>query len=322
MRTKAIILALATVGLVFQQGRSEPVPRAANYQPAQGVAGATAGGQPSSPNELLAAAVQTTEGRVSIAAQIRYRVALFDKALVGNGIYFEHHSADGVRFRFELKTQLGDENGTLLEVCDGQSIWRYQRLHELGELSRIDVVRVLEALEEAGQINRLREVGNWPGLGGVPRMLRGLHGAFDFHSAEPNELAGGTAGSATATQRLPVWRLQGGWKPDRLKTLLPDRAEEIASGKPIDLTQLPQPLPESVVIYLGKDDLFPYRVDYCRSDRSEAGQGRGVVQPIVTLEFFYVNLNVPVDPNRFRYNPGNLECVDRTQEFLQKLGLR
>ena len=306
MRTKVITLALATLALISQQSLADPTSAATVPANAVGVP---------SPNQLLMAAIPALENRMSIAARVRHRVDLFGKVLVGAGTYAESHGEEGVRFRLELKTQLGEEIGTLLEICDGQAVWRYQRLHDLGELTRIDVIRVLESLEEAGQIQRVREIGSWPGLGGVPRMLRGLIAAFDFHAIEPNELAGGS-------QRLPAWRLQGGWKRERLLAMLPDQAEAIAAGKPADLTQLPLPLPESVVLYLGKDDLFPYRVDYCRSRPGEAGQGRGVAQPIVTVEFFEVNLNVPVDPNRFRYNPGNLECIDRTQEFLQKLGVQ
>jgi hypothetical protein len=251
-------------------------------------------------------------------------VDLFGKSLIGAGYYFEQRSGDGFRFRLESKIQLGDEIGTLLQVCDGQYVWRYQRLHDQGELNRIDVVYVLQALEEAGQLDRLGEIDGWPGLGGMPRMLRNLNTAFDFQAAEPGQLTAGAAGRAPGGQQLPVWRLRGAWKRERLASLLPSRKEDLDAGRPIDLAQLPPQLPESVVLYLGRDDLFPYRVEYYRSRPDPKGQGRagGAAELIVTLELFEVAVNVPIDSNRFRYNPGNLDCVDRTQEFLQQLGLR
>jgi hypothetical protein len=252
---------------------------------------------------------------------MRHRVDLFGRRLVGAGSYMEQRTAEGLRFRLELKIQLGDEVSTLLQVCDGRYVWRYVRLHDHGELTRWDVVRILQSLEEAGQLDRLQRIDDWPGLGGLSSLLRGLHAAFDFPTAEPVQLVGKVDGETVPSPQLPVWRLFGQWKRQKLPQLLPDRREEIESGHPIDLSELPPPLPEAVAICLGRDDLFPYRVEYYRSDPEARGQGRGALRPVVTVELFEVNLNVPVDANRFRYNPGNLDCVDQTRQFLRKLGL-
>ena len=40
---------------------------------------------------------------------------------------------------------------------------------------------------------------------------------------------------------------------------------------------------------------------------------------MVTVELFEVNLNVPINPTRFVYKPGDLDATDRTDDFLKSL---
>ncbi|NUQ62464.1 MAG: hypothetical protein HUU20_08245 [Pirellulales bacterium] len=311
--TVVIVAGLARPALpvIAQQPRAGPN---TNQRTPEATAQLSGGG-------VLGHAIRLLETRGSISARVRQQIDLFGKQLVGAGTYLEQRSGASLRFRLELKIQLGDEASTLLEVCDGQYLWRYQRFHDEGKLSKIDVQRVLKVLEEAGQLGRLDTVDQWPALGGLARLLRGLYANFDFHQAEPLQLSGGGLGESPGTVPFLVWKLRGQWKPGKLADLLPDRAEDIRSGKPVDLAGLPSPLPEAVVIYLARDDLFPHRLEFYRSPPEKPGQGRGAPQPVVTIEFIQLNVNVPIDPSRFLYNPGNLDCLDQTADFLRKLGI-
>ena len=38
------------------------------------------------------------------------------------------------------------------------------------------------------------------------------------------------------------------------------------------------------------------------------------------LEFFELNFNGPIDSGQFLFTPGNLEIIDRTEEFVRSLG--
>ena len=261
--------------------------------------------------ELLEHAILTLESRPSVSAKIRQSVDLFGHKPVGSGVYLEQRSEGEPLLRLEMRMQLGSEPSSLLHVCDGRHLWGYRKIGEGETLSRIDVGRVAEALEESGRMHQIAKVGHWPGLGGLSRLLRGLHAAFDFNSVEETRLAG----------QLPVWRLRGEWKQARLAKLLPE--EDLAKkGKPVDFSRLPQHLPDHVLLLLGKTDEFPYRIEYRRrKPNGQEGEGSLGGRSVVTLELHQVNLNAPIHPTRFLYNPGDLEYSDETKHFIRGLGL-
>ena len=107
-----------------------------------------------------------------------------------------------------------------------------------------------------------------------------------------------------------------------LAMLLPNQKDAIQHGKPVDTTKLPKHLPDRVLLLLGQEDLFPYRIEYRRQlDKKEAAGGEES-RAVVTMELFEVNLNAPAEPTRFLYNPGSMEPEDQTQAFLGSIGAR
>jgi hypothetical protein len=273
------------------------------------------------PSALIQQAIRALEDRTSISARLRQTVNLFGKQLVGAGGYLEQRTGGVLRFRMDSRIQLGDQLSSFILLCDGQYLWKFQRLHDPGTLTRIDVTRVLQALEEAGQTERLGRAGDWAEIGGLPKLLRGLYTNFDFQAVEPTQLAGMVIENARATNQLPVWKLSGQWNRPPPGHRLPDQNPQIPVGQPFDLSQLPEPLPQYVDLYLGREDLFPYCVEYFRRrPTGEEGQGGAQRQSIVKIDLFGVNWN-PVDPANFVYNPGNLDVKDQTEEFLRSLEL-
>ena len=96
--------------------------------------------------------------------------------------------------------------------------------------------------------------------------------------------------------------------------------DKVLAGEPINWKTLPQQLPQRVVLTLGHDDLFPYRMEYLRDGRREAERS-GAASTIATLEFFEVRLGGPIPPQRFVYQPGNRTVVDGTEAYLKQLGI-
>ena len=80
----------------------------------------------------------------------------------------------------------------------------------------------------------------------------------------------------------------------------------------VDLKRLPEHMPDRVVLLLGQDDLFPYCVEYRRTI-----DGKDV--KLVGMKLFQVNINVPIEPSFFLYNPGKQGFVNETDEFLKSL---
>jgi hypothetical protein len=266
----------------------------------------------STPQERLALAIQALQARRAVSAKIRHKIDLFDKQLIGSGNYLEQRQEPVSLLKLELKIQLGPRTSSLVQVCDGRYLWTYSKLLGDGSLARLDAVRATKALREA-ETTGSGEVEMLPGLGGLPQLLRGLHVSFDFISAEKSTLN-------SKSGQVAVWRLQGRWKARQLAELLPRQKQAIEEGKAVDLTKLPKHLPDHVVLFLGDEDSFPYRIEYRRGfpiESKRPGEPRG--RALVTMEWLDVILDQPVDPRRFEYNPAGLQFEDRTEEFLKQL---
>jgi len=281
------------------------------------VAAADRAPNPASPplrqsRQLLDGAIRGLEGHRSISAKIFQQVDLFDKRLIGSGLYLEQRRGSVRLMRQELRIQLGGQISSLVQVCDGRFLWTYQKLSGQEVLRRLDVARALPAIEQAKGLPLQGKLGGLPGLGGLPKLIHALDAAFDFQAAEPAVLR-------LQADHLPVWRLSGRWKPNLLAKLLPDQAKAIESGRAADLGKLPDHLPDHVVLKLGRDDLFPYRIEFRRT--VDALSDPPATRAMVTMQLFEVLFDVPIASNRFHYNPGDLDFEDETPRFLKSLGL-
>jgi len=260
---------------------------------------------------VLQKAIIAVESLSSVTAQVRHRVDLFDNQLVGLGSYSEQRSAKGLELRLELVFQLGDDNkSTLTQVCSGQYLWISR---DRDPPRRIDLARVAKAIGERGGFARPGKIGNWPGLGGLPKLLRGLNANFDFTFIEETRL----------DDQLPAYRLQGDWRQEKLSKTLPDQQRASRAGTPADLDRLPPHLPHYVVLYLEKQGLFLRRIEYWRRPSAKTReQGTQKDRTIVSMDLFDVVLNAPINPARFHFDPGDAKPIDQTNAFLEELGLK
>ena len=75
---------------------------------------------------------------------------------------------------------------------------------------------------------------------------------------------------------------------------------------------------------LGREDLFPYRIEYFRRDAATEGERElkedgNAWRTIARIEFYDVNLRAGIDPLRFVYKPDATQIQDRTQALLESL---
>jgi hypothetical protein len=262
------------------------------------------------PEELLRRSIEMIEGRHSISAEVTHCIDIFGQKLVGKGTYCEQRSGPHPLVRFELKTPTGDSESLLLQVCDGRHMWNYRVLMGQPRLDRVDLELLAKTVRRRGGAGQGGTgLGDTITLGGIPALLRSIQESFAFDLAESESL-----------YDMPVWRLRGRWRPARLATLLPEQAEAIQQGRvvsaagEVDLTRLPERLPDHIYIWLGKDDLFPYRIEYCRTEN-----GSGESRAIVAMQFLQVSFNVPLDPKCFVFRPGSVPVTDRTSECAYKI---
>jgi hypothetical protein len=259
-------------------------------------------------NALLRRAVASVDGQPSISAKVRQKIDLLGRPLVGSGIYLQQGRGPQRQLRFELKLQASPKTNSTLQICDGTTLWIHEDLTDRKNLSRVDVARLRAARPKSppGPPSNV-----WLALGGLPKLLMNLDSTFRFGPLAESRL-----------DALPVWTLEGQWKRAKLAELLPAQKGAIEAGQAADTRNLPPNLPDCVVLHLGCDDLFPYVIEYWRSqpaDTSAKPSPRGKL--LAVLEMFEVQFGATIDPGRFAYQPGALQPIDRTQEFLDKFGL-
>ena len=263
---------------------------------------------------------QLVDGYDSIECGTRHQIDLFDHQILGAGHYYQQGHGLRRLTRFEQRSQIGNQTTTRFEVADGNSLWTYREIPGEIKLTHVDLQRVFQAWDQARHAMPA-VAAREPEISGLPKLLQGISDDFRFE-----RVVGGQLGDR------PVWIVEGSWKPEKLIAAVPDQKANIEAGRPLDLKRLPAQLPERIVLEVGQADLFPYRLDYLRArsnsasggPRLRAGEGRGEAagyRPIVSIDWFDVHLNRPIDPQKFVYQPTGVQQVDTTEAFLKTLNL-
>jgi hypothetical protein len=294
---------------------------AAQAQSAPRVAGqggpATSGAQSSASTDgqaLVERVEQRLEQFSSLSAKIRMQIDLFDQQASGAGLYFQKRDGSRTLSRLSLKSQFRDTAFALLQVNDGRRFWTYCELPDGPSLNKLDLERINEQSRNRGTPGpSLPSVGGLP-IGGLPKLLAGLRQNFQFTQLGETQLAD-----------RRVVAIDGSWRPDRLAAAIPDQRSAIEAGRPVDLKRLPARLPEHVVLYIGQSDFLLHRIDYLRRNDRAGGAGQGSVLPgyreMVTIEFFDVSVNQPIDSKEFQYQPPKrVKVIDATDAYLKSSG--
>jgi hypothetical protein len=302
----ACLLATTAVGLRAAHGQLPTAPTAR---------GPTAE-RPASPAEdisgdvLLRRVLAAVNAQTSIAARLRYQVQLLGRRTIGSGVYLQQGRGPARQFRLELSLDGVALASRLRHVSDATTVWIAEEYPGDMRLARVDVARLRHAQPKT--LGQAPDARDWLLLGGLPKMLDGLDGAFEFKNASESQL-----------DDVRVWTLVGEWEKARLVGLLPNQKENIESGGPVDFGKLSPQLPTSVVLHVGRDDLFPYRLEYWRSEKGDGDRASGSRgKLLVVMELYEVKVGAPIDPAQFVFEPPpGRKPLDRTQEFLERLGL-
>jgi hypothetical protein len=260
---------------------------------------------------LMSSAVTAIESQPSISARIRQKIHLLDHELIGSGSYEQIGRQEQRRFRLELKVPVGESMSSFQRIHTGKYLWVCEELGSQTTLAQIDVEHVRRVLAQG----RGPQAGTNPTGGiampleGLPKLLASLNESFQFTTLRQGYL-----------DQLAVWQLEGTWRPAVLAEWAGDQKAKVLAGEPINWKALPWQLPGRVVLTLGHDDLFPYRMEYLRDATSKQGDADPAGM-IATLEFFEVRLGGPIPPQRFVFQPGNRTVVNGTEAYLKQLGI-
>lgn len=254
---------------------------------------------------MVAAALAVLGKSESISARVRQLARVGDTVLKGGGRYLQAGTGEEQRFRFESRLSAETEEFDMLEVSDGLFYWSY---HKLGTqpptVTRVDISRVRERLK---QFNVSEQATASPYLGGIQCSLALVREWFRF-----------VAVSSAAIDDVPVWSIEGRWDRKRLAALLPKRAKVINSAAGIPAAELPEGMPWSVRLSIGKRELFPFRIEWL----AIPGQRPVATAPpevVAVLELYDVRIGEPVDATAFVYKPATEGLMDTSEAFSSSL---
>ncbi len=229
----------------------------------------------------------------SIQAKLVETVALANRRFTINGSYLQAGGAD-LRLRLEFQVKLGDTEGSILEVCDGQVLWTRHKVGGDVRITRRDVGQILQAAADNGLSDNLITVEL--GVGGLPSLLASIGQSIQFDQYKEDTADG---------RKLVV--IEGGWKPEMLKFWQGAKFNE----------PLPDYVPSRIRLYLDGESLFPRRILYLR--RNAENQ----LRPKVSLDFSEIETDNEISAAKFKFvPPEGVFPEDLTPQFLDRIKQR
>lgn len=263
--------------------------------------------------ELVADAARRVAAEPRIAAELRYRIDAFGHALVGTGTYLQLGIEPEKLVRLDLRMQVGDKTASVQEIRGVDSYWVRRDVPPLApSLGRVDLRQLRRALAQGNPTapEHVLPQGDWIMLGGLARLLSALDQNFAFAEPQADELQFNAAGDQGVV-RLPIWRVAGHWKPEKLAALTGNDRSKPA--------KLPEQFPERVELILGRTSdvlpLFPFCLTYWRAE--SAGKAAPTERELLKLEFFNVSRRA-IEPREFDYQPGDQDVQNLTQTYVQR----
>jgi hypothetical protein len=204
------------------------------------------------------------------------------------------------RFRMEVRTHVGKEVGTLLNVSDGVNLWQARRAGDgpWASVTRLCLQDVIATINAPGASPSLRsEFFGGPMFSGGEPLVFTLRNCFIWVKQESVRRAEG--------DRV---ELTGVWPPARLQELPPDKP-------------WPAGLPRRCLLSLDAATLWPHRLEWWGP-----GSGNDADVLLAEVEFCSPVVNRPLSPEQcartFAFDPGDAEVKDRTEDVMNILAER
>ena len=311
----------ALVPLFAWAGPQAPgTPPTGSVEAAQAKAAAVAAAANEPPTEAesqLDAAAKKLAAVESVAADMLQTVKMLDQGFEIKGRYLK---APGRRVYLLMTVSgLPDAKGSMLQVCDGNVLWDYQRILDAERYQKMEVGKVFEKLQSPEIDPKLREtIVSQLGFAGPAELIAGLRRLVKFEIKESSTLDG-----------KDVWVFTGEWKSrDGLTG---------PNGQQLPATAaLPAFVPTDVKLTVGKGDGFPYKLllvgrpSSVMMDTRKIGPdgkpigARSSIQAVkptrIELTYSNVKLNPELKADEFAFQaPPGAQPEDNTQALLGML---
>ncbi len=261
-------------------------------------------GPPTEAETLIDEAIKKLQALQSVSADMEEEVSMLGQQFRLKGRYLK---APNHRVYLQLNlTGPGENDGSLLQVCDGTTLWEYMKVLDSPNYSKLLVQPVFEKLNNPDVDAALREqIINQLGFAGPDTLLSGLRKAIVFDQKEEGEFEG-----------TPVWILRGRWK-DRNALSSPGQPPLPPTGP------LPPYVPSLATVWVGKENGWPYQLRLEGRALSLMERGKTEAPPSdeaednspssIRLTYSNVKINVDLGAENFAFTPPpGVQVDDRT----------
>jgi hypothetical protein len=246
----------------------------------------------------------------NLAGRFRQSMRVGDELQSGIGEYWQQGVGNQRRTCWQWQTLVDGQQAVFVQVYDCNShLWTDVRFPERRSVSRVNVASLRRdlavAVDAAGAGPRGASAAELEVLarGGLSQLVAELRRAFAFGPP-----------AAIVEQDRPMIALVGRWREEALYR----QWQSLSPDSPGDW---PGHLPHHVVVKLGREDFFPYVVEYRRAaDADLADSVAGVGDPLARFEFFEVRWGVVnIDERLFEFMPADVDWRDETAATLERL---
>lgn len=319
--TLALLLALARAA----PGQAQDVPGLAPTPAPASLAPPMAAPKlpPTEAEKAIDEAIRKVRALESVAADLTMDADMLGQSFTLKGQYFK---APGHRVYLRLGLEgLGEIAGTMLQICDGTTLWDFSKILDGQKCSKLAIGPVIKALDKPECDADFREmVLTKLGFAGPDALLAGLRKSCRFDQLAEKTLKVGQ-------DEVAVFEIRGTWE---------DRNLNGPGQAPLpQATPLPPFVPSIVAVWIGREDGWPYQVSFegrlpamvPRAEREVDATGRPVGRQTtpskearrptrLMLNYSNVQLNKALGPENFAFQPPEgVPAPDGTEKIVTEL---
>jgi len=262
---------------------------------------------PGAGDAVVARMLNNLEGWPNLAAKLRQSVHVGENHISGAGEYWQRGVGNLRRTAWRLRSLEGEKSTSYEQIYTGKYLWTDRRLAEEPRVTRVDVERVARELNlDVGRFDRPAS-DSAPSValarGGLSQLVAELQRCFTFTAPVP-----------ARHEDLAVEVMIGSWRPEVIEVLWPGA---VGGGS------WPEHLPHHVMIATGRDNFFPYVIEYRRVAQqalaeSDAGLAPSA-DPLARYEFFEVRFAATMPERIFEYASNDVKWRDVTARTVERL---
>ncbi len=254
------------------------------------------------PSEMFRSARLAYNGQMVVAASMREETLVLKRHVIGVGEYMEKID-NGKRFlRMEMNYSCDNVRHSVKYIEDGvmDKFWISKNIGNRSELYNVDIFKINDQSANPELVTSIDGIPIMPvALAGIPFILYQIEKNFAFSSCS-------TIQDPQTNERF--YMVVGAWKPERFPI------QDSVSENVIKWDSVPPEIPDTVKVYFGVNDLFPYRINYYRDSK-------GSQTLISKLNFFSVSFDVRLNPKQFSFSPSDDSntSIDITDRYLKTI---